>query len=39
VGADRAVRLALGVIFNECFHGISLTSSDAECSARVVPKT
>jgi hypothetical protein len=28
MGADRAVGQSLGVVFNECFHDLSLTSSD-----------
>jgi hypothetical protein len=30
VRADRAMCLPLGLILDECFHGLSLTSSDAE---------
>ena len=39
VGADRTMDLPLDVIFIECFHGLSLTSSDAKLVARVVQKS
>jgi hypothetical protein len=35
---DRAMDLALSVVFNECFHINGLTSSDELSPAKVVPK-
>jgi hypothetical protein len=38
MGANGTVGEAFKLILNECFHDESLTSSDAELEARVVPK-